>query len=117
MRFLADENLDAQIVLGLREAGHDVLYVVEMVRGISDEEVLSIAQSERAVVVTADKDFGELVFRRGFTHHGVLLVRLHGWSEDDKAAAVVNLVARVGSGLDLAFTVLDEHGVRTRTPS
>jgi predicted nuclease of predicted toxin-antitoxin system len=53
-------------------------YVDELERGISDELVLSSSREISAVLITADKDFGELVFRRGLTNTGILLVRLAG---------------------------------------
>lgn len=64
MNFLADENVDQQIVDQLRKNGHDVLYVIEMEPGISDDEVLARANRRGALLLTADKDFGELIFRQ-----------------------------------------------------
>ena len=66
MKFLADEGVDKQIVDRLRQDGHSVWYVAEMEPGISDDEVLTIANQENAILLTADKDFGELIFRLNF---------------------------------------------------
>lgn len=63
MNFVADENLDKQIVERLRQDGHTVWHVAEMEPGISDDVVLELANREVALLLTADKDFGELVFR------------------------------------------------------
>ncbi len=63
MNFVADEGVDNQIVKKLREEGHQVLYIAEMDPGISDDEVLHQANSQNALLITADKDFGELIFR------------------------------------------------------
>lgn len=65
MRFLADENVPGPAVAALRESGHDVLWIKEVSPGAEDAAVLDLAQWERRVVVTADTDFGELVFRSG----------------------------------------------------
>ena len=62
MNFLADESVDRQIVDALREEDHAFLYVTEMEPGISDDEVLDKAEKGSAILITADKDFGELVF-------------------------------------------------------
>ena len=65
MNLLADENINQQIVDRLRQDGHVVWYVVEMDPGISDDVVLDLANREGALLLTGDKDFGELVFRLG----------------------------------------------------
>lgn len=71
MNFLADEG-----VVRLRDEGHAVIYVAEMEPGTSDDAVLNVANRESAVLVTADKDFGEIVFRQGRSSSGVILIRL-----------------------------------------
>ena len=63
MELLADESVERQIVEALRGAGHDVLSVAESEPGMPDDEVLALATRKRAVLVTLDTDFGELVFR------------------------------------------------------
>jgi len=62
--FLADESVDRQIVERLRLDGHRVAYVAEMSPGIMDEAVLTESRVSESVLITADKDFGELVFRQ-----------------------------------------------------
>ncbi len=76
MNFLADESVDQQIVDRLRADGHAVVYVAEMDPGIDDKGVLSAANKRMALLVTADKGFGELVFRQRLISKGVVLVRL-----------------------------------------
>ncbi len=63
MNILVDESVGQQIVARLRDDGHDVLYIAEMAPGVDDEEVLGAANEHDALLLTADKDFGELVFR------------------------------------------------------
>jgi hypothetical protein len=60
----------------LRQEGHQVWYVVEMEPGIADEEVLALANREGAILITADKDFGELVFRLRYSTSGSYEVQL-----------------------------------------
>ena len=76
MKLLADENLDLSVVERLREAGHQVFAVAEMEPGISDDVVLDRANRETAILITEDKDFGELAFRQSLVHYGVILVGL-----------------------------------------
>jgi predicted nuclease of predicted toxin-antitoxin system len=83
LKFLGDENLDWQIVERLRLDGHEVLYVVEMEPGLPDDEVLNLANNEGAILLTSDKDFGELVFRLRRIAAGVVLIRLFGLAPND----------------------------------
>ncbi len=64
MNFVADESVDQSIVSRLRVDRHLVEAVSELSPGITDDEVLSRALDKGAVLLTADKDFGELVERQ-----------------------------------------------------
>ncbi|HUE24225.1 MAG TPA: DUF5615 family PIN-like protein [Bryobacteraceae bacterium] len=81
MTFVADESVDRQIVERLRLDGHRVAYVAEMSPGIMDETVLTESRVSESVLITADKDFGELVFRQRQASTGVLLMRLWVWDQ------------------------------------
>jgi predicted nuclease of predicted toxin-antitoxin system len=63
VNLVADESVDRPTVLRLREEGHEVLYVAEFSPGVADDDVLEQANTRNAVLVTANKDFGELVYR------------------------------------------------------
>ncbi len=77
MRLLINENIPLASVAVLRKAGHDVGSVTEDSPGISDETVMQRAHAEDRIVVTFDRDYGELVFRRRLpTPGGVLYLRL-----------------------------------------
>jgi predicted nuclease of predicted toxin-antitoxin system len=79
MRIIANENVAASVIRGLRDRGHDVVWVKESMPQAKDDAVLANAQSEHRVVITHDKDFGELAFRHGLPLTcGVLLIRLFG---------------------------------------
>jgi predicted nuclease of predicted toxin-antitoxin system len=80
VRFVVDESADRQIADALREAGHEVTSIAEISPGIADDRVLRLANDTEAVLVTCDKDFGELIFRQHRAHAGVVLVRLAGHS-------------------------------------
>jgi predicted nuclease of predicted toxin-antitoxin system len=62
MRFLADENVSRHVIERLRNAGHDVTAVAETRAGASDEEVLNAADADGRILITEDRDFGEMVF-------------------------------------------------------
>ena len=65
MRWLIDECVDAALAARLRRAGHDVVYMAEIAPAASDAAVLARAQQDSRLLLTEDKDFGDLVFRRG----------------------------------------------------
>ena len=113
---LADEGVDAGIVARLRSNGHDVVYVAELSPGVTDDVVLELANVEGRLLVTADKDFGELVFRLYRVAFGVLLVRLCGLSTESKAEAVARVVGEHGDEMAGAFAVLSPGLVRIRPP-
>ncbi len=114
MNFLADESLDGPIVEGIRQAGHRVLCVAEMAPSLPDERVLDLANREEAVLLTADRDFGELVFRMRQVTAGVVLVRLAGLSPEEKALIVRRAVAAHHEQLTGAFSVVLPTSVRIR---
>lgn len=114
MNFLADEGVDKQIVEQLRTDGHDVLYVAEMEPGISDDVVLQRANEQNALLITEDKDFGELVYRQRLVHLGVTLLRLHGLSSSTKARLVSEVLAQHGDETLNAFSVISPGSVRIR---
>jgi predicted nuclease of predicted toxin-antitoxin system len=111
---LADESVDRAIVDALREGGHEVEYVADLWPGISDPEVLERAQASGSVLPTGDKDFGELVFRRGAGSGGVVLFRLPGLAQQDKARFAVQAFRRYGAQFKGAFTVVERARVRIR---
>jgi predicted nuclease of predicted toxin-antitoxin system len=79
MRVLANENIPRTLLRELRDRGHDVLSAKESMRGEDDPAILARAQTEARLVVTQDKDFGELAFRFGLpASSGVILFRLSG---------------------------------------
>ena len=114
MNLLIDESVDRQVVDKLRQEGHTVVYVSEMDPGISDDEVLSTANNMDALLVTADRDFGELVFRCQQINAGVLLVRLAGLSQLSKAELVATVVRDHSTELPGAFSVLSPGMIRIR---
>jgi predicted nuclease of predicted toxin-antitoxin system len=111
---LADESVDRQTVDRPRQDGHAVWYIAEMEPGISDDRVLDLANQEADVLSTADKDFGELVFRHGRLTFGILLIRLAGLSPARKADVVASSVGQHGPELPGAFAVLAPRSFRIR---
>jgi predicted nuclease of predicted toxin-antitoxin system len=114
MNLLADESVERQVVERLRRDGHAVLYVAEMEPGITDDLVLERANGAAALLLTADKDFGELVFReRKLSSSGVVLIRLAGLSAGSKAQAVSDAFHAHASEFPKHFSVISSGRVRT----
>ena len=117
LNLTADENVDAPIVDALRKVGHQVSYVREMDPGIEDTQVLALANEGRSLLLTADKDFGELVYRQGLVHGGVILYRLAGLSADNKTKILRRVLEHHAGELAGAFTLITPIQVRIRRAS
>jgi predicted nuclease of predicted toxin-antitoxin system len=114
VKVVADEGVDRPIVARLRQDGHEVDYVAEMDPGIDDDRVLSHANQQHALLMTADKDFGELVFMQGRLNAGVVLLRLAGVPPTQKANIVSDALAAHGSEMQGAFSVITDKMLRIR---
>lgn len=112
--FVADEGIDKQIVDSLRFIGFSVLYIAEEFPGINDEQVLEISNNNKSLLLTADKDFGELVFRQKLVHHGVILIRFFGIDSELKASIVVKTIQKHLPDLEANFSVITKDSLRIR---
>jgi predicted nuclease of predicted toxin-antitoxin system len=114
MKFLANENFPLDAVTALRQLGHEVVWIRTESPGVTDEVVLARAIAENRVLLTFDKDFGELAFRRGLPAVcGIMLFRTTATSGPEAAHKVV---AAVSSRMDWPghFTVVDDQRIRMR---
>ncbi len=75
VKFLKDECTGKRLAVLLKNAGYDVLFVGDWKPSASDDEVLQKANEEGRILITDDKDFGELVFRLGKPSSGIILIR------------------------------------------
>jgi predicted nuclease of predicted toxin-antitoxin system len=111
MRFLADENIPSETVKALRGKGIDIVSILDFAQGLEDERVLSIAYEESRILITFDRDFGELVFRRRARSHGVILLRFTPRSPEDLSMRIETLIS-VGISFEDHFLVVTEDKVR-----
>jgi predicted nuclease of predicted toxin-antitoxin system len=114
MRWLADECVAAPLVGFLRTAGHDVAYVAEAAAGLSDVDVINLASREMRLLLTEDKDFGDLIFRRERAVPGVVLMRIGPKNPGLKAVRLAAAIERYGEGLFGSYTVIEEGRFRAR---
>ena len=114
MKLLADECCDAALVAALRSDGHDVFFVVESLRGATDDEVLRRADDEGRVLLTEDKDFGELVYRLKRPARGIILLRFDVVDCALKTPRLRSLLKDQPHQLPGAFVVIDKDKMRIR---
>lgn len=112
MNFLADESCARPVIRALRDAGHNVLAIAEVAPGSTDDQVLERAVHEQRVLITEDRDFGELVYARARLSAGVILLRFQSRARSAKAATVIDAVTRLGTRLRNAFAVIEPGRVR-----
>jgi predicted nuclease of predicted toxin-antitoxin system len=114
MRWLADECVAATLVTLLRSDGHDVLSVAEVAAGLSDTDVVALALQEKRLLLTEDKDFGDLVFRRERAVPGVVLMRIDTDNSKLKASRLAAAIDQYGEGLFGRYMVIEQGRFRSR---
>lgn len=114
MRFLADENMHGGIVQWLRSQGHDVLWATETLRGTDDDVLLRIAQQQERLLLTADLDFGELVFRKRLNSHGLVLLRMEDLTVQARLTRLHAVWVILEAHSHGQFIVITEERVRVR---
>lgn len=113
LHFLADENIELEICEKLSEK-YQVTSIAEKYPGMSDPDVLEMARKIPAVLLTQDKDFGELAFFRLKEHTGVMLLRMHTLSGSEKAEILFRIIPEYADSLVNNFTVITPDKLRQR---
>ncbi len=114
MRFLANENFPFDAVEALRQAEHNVTWIRTDAPGITDLEVLQSAQAEARILLTFDKDFGELAFRAKLPASiGIILFRI---SAPSGAVIARKVLVAIASRNDWAghFSVVEDDRIRMK---
>jgi predicted nuclease of predicted toxin-antitoxin system len=114
VKFLQDESCDAVIAQALLDVGHDVLMVSHYSPGIPDDEVIKLALEQNRILLTEDKDFGQLVYASGQENCGVILFRFPSYERNVMAGKVVDLVSTEKELLQSSFVVIETHKTRIR---
>jgi len=115
MKFVFDECCDESLVEHMRKEGHDAVYIREMKPGVPDTEVLLLAKRDERILVTEDKDFGELVYRLKKPAYGVILLRFHPLEKNIKQQRLSRLAKMKSHKLQGNFIVADSEKVRIRS--
>lgn len=121
MRILADENISLQLIEDLRKAGHDVRSIREDNQGETDVNIAVLCASEDRLLLTYDKDFGELVFAppesapSDWARAGVVLLRLKGMPYADRSKRVLDVLTSGEITFVGFFTVVEADRTRQRS--
>jgi predicted nuclease of predicted toxin-antitoxin system len=116
MKFLIDESADARLASYLSSQGHDAIFVAQSHGpGLSDERIFAIAHEEGRILITDDRDFGELVFRFRQPHSGVIYFRLRDTLWATKLSRLTFVLEHHERDLD-EFLVVTESRVRSGAP-
>lgn len=114
MRFLADENVSRLVIERRRGDGHEVASIVEMNSGAPDKTVLKTADVEGRILITEDRDFGELVVRQRMSVRGVLLLELDRLTNRAEADRVSHIVSTYAEKLLDNLAVIEPSRIRLR---
>ncbi len=116
MQFLANENFPLLSVRNLRNLGLNITSIMEDSRGIKDIEVLAIAVKENRIILTFDRDYGELIFRRFSPKPiGVIYFRYQPLTPEEPAQHLMRLLNEKDLKLEKMFTVLERNKLRQRS--
>jgi len=114
LRFLVDVGVSKKVENWLKSQGCDVKCVRDLDPKMDDVELLKIAASENRLVITMDKDFGELVYNSGVSHAGVLLLRLEEARFDEKIRVVEDILKNYSDKIVNKFCVYKDGKLRIR---
>jgi predicted nuclease of predicted toxin-antitoxin system len=113
MLVIADENVDAPVIVGLRQAGFRVQAIAQTKPSAPDEAVLAEAVLAEAVLLTLDRDFGDLIFNKGHqTPHAVIYIRPKGMSLAELTTATLSALR--DPALAGLHVTIDRNHRRTR---
>ena len=112
MRFIVDECVGPSVAEFLKEMGHDVISIFDEHRGMGDIDILKMAVKKDYIVLTDDKDFGELVFKLKMSHKGIILLRLNDNRYKNKISVIKKLLLGYSGRLSGNFIVVTEDSVR-----
>lgn len=112
VRFIADVNVEKPIVDFLSEEGYDVKWVPDYNCEIPDEDLLNLANTEKRVLITNDKDFGELIFLQKKFSVGTILFRVKGQQVDDKVKLIKKLLDKYSGKILNHFIVITKDKIR-----
>lgn len=111
---ITDESTDARITRALKEAGYEIFSIQENISGMDDIDIIQLASEKQAYILTEDKDFGDAIVYRKFSHSGAMLLRLSGIPIEEKKRLILTTLHNHPEELLQAFSVLNKKKLRIR---
>lgn len=108
MKFLLDEDLSPKLTVLLQNLGYPATHIREIQISLEDSQILEIAVSSQFIVITEDRDFGELVFKKGQAHTGVIFLRLEDQTLVNTQRVVKWLLSNYKDKIEDSFTTVTE---------
>lgn len=112
LKFIVDECVGSLVAKWLIENGYDAISVIAEMKGSKDITILNRAVAENRIIITSDKDFGDIVFHKKAQHTGIVLIRLKNGSPAHKIKALENLFNNYGDQLTDNFIVISDANIR-----
>lgn len=112
MKFLADVNIEKLVVAEVRNLGYDIVWIAEENPYLDDISIFKIAQKESRVLLTNDKDFGEIVFRQKLISSGIVLFRIKGQDTMEKLKLFRKVLIFHNDRISKHFVVISKEKIR-----
>lgn len=112
--FLVDEKVEFSVVRHLREQGYNVLSIAETCPSLDDLSILMMAAKEKRIIITSDKDFGNLIFRENLPASGIILFRMDDQSARKKVEIIDILLNNYSDRLPGNFITITDAKIRIR---
>lgn len=110
MKFLLDENIGKIVAKSLEKLGYSASRIRLIAPGIEDHNVLNLSVSRDSILITSDKDFGELIFKEGQSSVGIIFLRLQDESSDNKIKAIKQVLSQNRKIKNKFITVKEKEG-------
>jgi len=115
MKLLANENFPYKSIYYLKEKGYDVLSIGMDNPSVTDSEIMTIAMNEERIIMTFDRDYGELIFHHNYKpEKGVIYLRLDEYQPQEPGLIIEEIINNKEIDLTRALTVVDKNGIRQR---
>src|SRR3989338_1583044 len=114
LKFLVDNSTGKKLANALKDEKYDVIYAGDVLPDADDKDILERAEKENRILITNDKDFGELIFRYGKPSSGVILLRLKINFPQNRIKILMALIKSLGIKLRKKFIVASEDKFRIK---